>query len=240
MRRLVLSSLALIALSSGGAYAADLAVPAAPVPVASPVAANWTGFYAGIFGGLAASTDALDMAAPGAGTVNANITGNGWLGGGRIGYDYDLGGPVLGAYADFAGANIGAQIDGSEDLGGGATATFNIHDTLQTLGTVQGKAGYAFGDLMAYVHGGFAYGHTETGFSESISGGPSVSGSTSQNRTGWTIGAGLAYQLPNNIEISTEYGYYDLGTASVANVAGVPINDRLTFNTATVGLNYRF
>jgi outer membrane immunogenic protein len=133
-------------------FAADLPQTVI-VPVSSASAAHdWTGFYAGVFGGIAASQHDFSAWAGGS-SVDIGFTGNGALAGVQVGYHYDLGDFVIGASADLAATNIRAEIGGSF-----VGNTFDIKSQLNYLGTVQARAGAKWDNALAYVHGGLAYG----------------------------------------------------------------------------------
>ena len=81
-------------------------------------------------------------------------------------------------------------------------------------------------------------------------------GNSSNNQTGWTVGAGLEFPLIQHVTINVEYLYLDLGTVntnnSIQNSAGgfgIPANSLTsTFGTSAtlranffkIGLNYKF
>ena len=74
-----------------------------------------------------------------------------------------------------------------------------------------------FDRLLIYVTGGGAWARDE--FSYTI---PAVgSASTKQNRTGWTVGAGVEYGLSPNWSIAAQYNYIDLGDKDVT--FGAPV-----------------
>jgi outer membrane immunogenic protein len=91
-------------------------------------------------------------------------------------------------------------------------------------------AGYlALPSLLAYVTAGLAYGgaSSNTTFTEQVTGAcacgasPSVAGSTSAPRAGWTAGAGLEYMFAPNWTVKAEYLYYDLGSVTYTNPLSV-------------------
>jgi outer membrane immunogenic protein len=103
------------------ASAADLSVRApvmkAPPPV--PVAVfNWTGFYVGAHVG--GGWGDKDWVAVGVGPLGSHDI-DGFLGGGQIGFNYQVGAWVLGAEVDFSWADL----DGSfvDTIFGGNNAT---------------------------------------------------------------------------------------------------------------------
>jgi outer membrane immunogenic protein len=224
--KLVAAAVAALAFSVSGASAADLYVPppAAPAPAAS--VHDWTGAYIGAFAGYGWSTH--EYSAVGLGSLSAN--GNGFEGGVRAGYDYDLGGVVLGAYGDIAAASIEATVP----AGGLGTMT----STVDWIGTVQAKLGAPISDsLLIYAHGGYAYGHA----TQNISAGGGVIASLDESHNGWTVGAGLEYAVSDHLSLTGDYSFYDFGSATIATgLGGLSLDEHITANAITAGLQYKF
>src|SRR5689334_19166501 len=101
MKKFLLASVALVALT-GAASAADLAArPYTKAPMMAPVAQSWTGFY--IFGGAGggiwdADTHTNILGVPA--TIDQRVGGDGWFGTVGIGYDWQVSNWVVGAFAD--------------------------------------------------------------------------------------------------------------------------------------------
>ena len=150
MKKYLLSGVAALGLlAAGAASAADL--PSRKGPVVAPVyvpAFTWTGFYVGANAGWGfGNMDSVGVS--GFGDLD------GFVGGGQIGYNYQLGQIVLGLEADFQGADLkaGPSWAGLGIVGEGKTEWF---------GTVRGRVGYAFDRFLPYLTGGFAYGSVKT------------------------------------------------------------------------------
>lgn len=234
-RSIVLGGIALFAVTSASA-AADLVTPRSVEAPVLPAAADWSGPYAGVLGGLGASnsTFSIDPAGGGPTLATIDVTGNGWIGGVRAGYDFDASGMVLGVMADLSATNVGAAV--SATLGGGG-GTLNASSKLDWVGTVQGKLGLPVSDsLLIYAHGGFAYGHTSQ--TASVSGIGTFTGN--QSRSGWTVGAGLQFALSRNLMLNTEYSYTNLGSAPITTIGGVTLSETFAYHAITAGLSYRF
>src|SRR5215813_8858205 len=70
-------------------------IPVAPVKSSAPVAWNWSGFYLG--GHIGAALNTTDIADPfGAALYGDQVRSPGFIGGGQIGYNYQLGPVVFG------------------------------------------------------------------------------------------------------------------------------------------------
>jgi len=209
-------------LTAQSAFAADLSVAPlykAPPPVATP-AYDWSGFYLGINGG----------GGWGHSTWDANATGirtSGGLVGGTAGYNWQLGSAVLGVEGDIDWAN----------LKGTSTSTLcplGCSTSDSWLGTVRGRAGYAFGGVLPYVTGGLAVGDIRAAT-------PGFAGATNTN-AGWTVGGGVEFALPGNWSAKAEYLHVDLGRFNCGTNCGIAATDNVSMHDDIfrAGINYRF
>ena len=111
--RTFLIALGLTALATS-AIAADLPRKAPAVPPMQAVqAVDWTGFYIGVHSGYSWGRWDGDLTFdPGTGPVQVfdpssrQIDANGWLAGGQIGFNYQLGSFVFGSEADISWTNL--------------------------------------------------------------------------------------------------------------------------------------
>jgi outer membrane immunogenic protein len=227
MKKLLLGTVALVALGAAPALAADLgARPYTKAPVYAPVAPiyNWTGFYiGGHVGGAFFSDDSI------AGGLTSGSTSR-FLGGLQGGYDWQ-----------FAPSWVfGIEAQYSWLTGGTDTITFPVGATnylyserQRGLGSVTGRIGYTWGPALLYAKGGYAF----ADYSESLTNlntGAAVAISNSQS--GYTVGAGLEYMFAQNWSGKVEYQYYDFGKVDL--LPGYSVrNDE---HTVKAGLNYRF
>ncbi|MGL4729122.1 MAG: outer membrane protein [Bosea sp. (in: a-proteobacteria)] len=219
------------AFATGAALAADLpsrsVAPAAPV--FAPPAFTWTGFYVGanagygFGGGGEAKTNGTqgfsNLVPPGIAPGALKVDGEGFIGGGQIGYNYQINRFVLGLEADLqyvdnkkSSGFIGAPILGTQ-------LNTSAESELRYLGTLRARLGYTPLDrLMIYATGGLAYGDVKsTGNVTGVQNAALVwNGSKSDIKFGYTVGAGAEYALTNNWTLKTEYLYYDLGNSNVA------------------------
>jgi len=224
MNRITIALSALLALSAS-ASAADLGwnTAAATSPMYSPASvASWSGFYAGVNGGYTWGTTSTTPAI--AATNNAS---SGWLAGGQVGYNMDMGGLVIGAEADLQWTNLAY----SEPMG--ALGTFESR--VDWLGTARARAGGTFGQVMPYVTLGAAFAR---GTSQVNNGG--VSTFQSASHFGWTAGVGIEAKATDNISVKAEYLYVDLGDQSYAGLPGGPRTIGQKANIIRAGVNYKF
>jgi high affinity Mn2+ porin len=220
-------SLGLLTLAAP-AFAADLPVKA---KAAAQAVYDWTGFYVGGHfgyggGSLGPDTNAL----PEQGLfLPHSVTG--LIGGYQVGYNRELANRVvLGVEAD---ASFTSPLDPSA-FARLPPAPFNT--TLDYIGTVRGRIGYAFGVWMPYVTGGFAWGHTHAEIND---GSGAVIG---HYQPGWTAGLGLEFAVSGNWSAKLEYDHVDLsGQAYDLSGFGLPtVNVTPRIDLAKVGLNYHF
>ncbi|MDE2332077.1 MAG: porin family protein [Bradyrhizobium sp.] len=228
MKKLLLASAALMALSSAAA-AADLA--AAPVYTKAPVinpGVNWNGFYIGAMGGYGWS-DHVRVTVGGIAVTDSTSDINGGFGGGTIGYNWQTGAWVFGLEADAAGADIAFS-----DSGLGAT----FRERIDAFGSVTGRIGYATGAALFYAKGGYAWADNE--MSASLTGIGTVF-SESHLHSGWTLGGGVEYMFTHNWSGKLEYMYADYDSETyVAGLIPGGIGFGTAVHTVKAGINYHF
>ena len=219
MRKILLSTVALAALT-GSALAADLpSRKAAPAYIAPVSAFSWTGFYVGIEGGADFINNSVTVPAAGIHTSNNRTAG---LLGGVVGYNFELPNRFV----------LGLEGDAGGVLGGKHTnTTFGYYNDSSYFADIRGRVGYAVAErALLYVAGGVAFGDVKTG----------VPGfSHTDDRVGYTIGAGLDYAFTNNLIGRVEYRYTDLGRTTINSIVtgGRTYQDS---NAVLVGLLYKF
>lgn len=227
----LIASAALGALALGApAQAADLPLKAAALKTVY----DWTGFYVGGHFGYG-------DASFGPGTNPLPLQGvffphspTGLIGGFQVGYNRQLSNHlVFGIEAD---ATFTSPLDQP------ALALTPFNTTLGYVGTVRGRIGYAFGRLMPYVTGGFAWGHAHVNINNDPPNTSSIISSVGQYQLGWTAGLGLEFAVSGDWSAKLEYDYVDLSRRmydlSGFGLPGVNVEPRVHF--AKLGLNYRF
>lgn len=218
-------------------WAADLYTPSpqsySPVYAAAS-AFTWSGFYVGLQGGYGwgdATTNEYTL--PGH-TLNdgpLNYDADGFFGGVHAGVNFQAGSIVYGAEADIEYADI----SGSYPWGNGDDLT----KTIDWMGSVRGRLGYAFNRLLVYATGGLAYADVE--MSATDADGPDIS--SSEWTAGWTLGGGAEYALTDNVSVRGEYRYSDFGDTELSgNVYGgsfaYPHDNKV--QSVRVGISYKF
>jgi len=272
-------ALSMLSVSSAAAIAADLSLPPRPYAPYAPayyhsaVVYEWTGFYIGLSAGggfglggvnnnvtsafcnivfVGQGCDPGQASSAAAAAVPGGLDKthpSGFIGGGQIGYNYQMGWFVWGVEADFSGADI----SGSNSKTATATsldliaiivntATGTANQKLDWLGTLRGRVGFVpFTPLLVYATGGLAYGHvsTDTTLSDTVTvTGPTgvcpcsatSTASTSSTQFGWTAGGGFEWMFAPHWSFKAEFLYYNLGTVST-NMTLVQLNGGVPFTT---------
>jgi outer membrane immunogenic protein len=119
--------------AAGSADAADLR-PAPYAPIAQSGLYNWSGAYAG-----------LNLGYEWGKVTNSAVNPSGLAGGGQVGYNWQSGQFVFGGETDL-------QLSGADDT----FAPFKFSNPW--FGTLRGRAGVAFNNVLLYATLGLAYG----------------------------------------------------------------------------------
>jgi outer membrane immunogenic protein len=216
----------LAAAMAAPSFAADLPRPVYKAPIyVAPF--SWTGFYIGVNGGYAWGHADWN-------NVNTSLSHNvdGALVGGTIGYNLQTGAFVFGLEADLDAT----WIDGSNV--GGAPGTVCSGPTgcsvkNSWLATGRGRIGYAWDRWLPFITGGAAYGDVKMT--------QNSGGFQTEDRLGWTLGAGVEYAFLGAWSAKAEYLYVDLGTATCEPAVCGPSTDvHFKTNMVRLGVNYRF
>jgi outer membrane immunogenic protein len=183
MKKILLSSVALLGLATG-ALAADLPSRRAPAPIIAAVPVfTWTGFYVGVNAGY--GWNANDSIVVNGLRFDLDDEG-GFVGGAQAGYNYQIGSFVVGLEGDIQYADFGGDDRFDFDGDGILDDDFNTSDWF---GTVRARAGVAFDRALIYATGGFAF---------------------ADDANGWTVGGGVEYAFTNNLSAKIEGLYVNL------------------------------
>jgi len=221
-----LSLLSAVGLAASGALAADLpsrATPHAPwtPPTASPLAYNWSGFYAGMHAGYA-----WNSFRRGAGGLIGNPSG--FTAGGQIGFNHQMDSFVVGLEGDLSW-NSGV---GKRAFPGPVTTEGKVN----WAGSIRARAGFAADRALVYATGGYAFGNVKAAvFDTTI---PQVF-SSSTTRHGWTAGGGIEYAFTDKVSARAEYLYSNLGSKTIF-AAPYTTRSGVTRSVLRAGVNYHF
>lgn len=207
MKRLVVGAAVLVAAGwTASAEAADInSGQRAPYTVNQPLNGySWAGPYLGANLGYEW------------GSVNNNpAKPSGFVGGVQAGYNFQNGPWVFGVEGDI-------QAAGADDT----FAPWKFSNPW--FGTLRGRAGYAFSNVLFYGTAGLAFGELRAqtfGWTES------------HTNAGWTIGAGAEVGFAPNWSAKLEYLYIDLSTSQFA-ITGV--SNGYSASVVRAGVNYHF
>ncbi|MDE2330272.1 MAG: porin family protein [Bradyrhizobium sp.] len=259
---------------TASALAADLPARVyTKAPVMVDPGYNWSGFYIGgnIGYSWGRSSDTSTFT-NGAGTTLFTSTGSsdldGVVGGGQIGYNWQIQNWVWGLEADIQGTDEHGNRDFTCPTGvctastlapgfalafliPGSAIPVSMEQKIDWFGTVRGRVGALISPrVLLYATGGLAYGGVNT--NETIA---TITGfSNTDVRVGYTVGAGIEGAIGGNWTAKLEYLYVDLGRTSGSFATTIPAfgpggasgnltsyySSHISDNILRVGLNYRF
>src|SRR3979409_2554276 len=242
MRKLAIAAVTGSALLTGivTANAADMAYKAAPIPMA-PAVFSWTGFYIGAnVGGAGSVNNGGSVSAPlfppfivlpPAVPIPTVIPGqldvlagggrrSGVIGGGQIGYNWQVNQFVLGVEADAVGTGLnGSSASASRTIGPPifavpVTQTVTVDfGHVEWMASFRGRAGFAVNQALFYVPGGAAVAEF-AGSRTTLVNGPGINipaagtyvatNGGSSTRWGWTVGGGIEWAFTQNWSVAGE------------------------------------
>ena len=259
--------------------------PVYKAPVA-PGPYNWTGFYVGGNAGYGWGKADNDVNYASGASFNVGqgpgdpfpafahadpLKLNGANGGGQFGYNWQFAPTwLLGFEADLQANqkkgssqfsdsfSLSDHADNQTILSG--TTVTNQEARISWFGTVRGRLGYVWDNVMLYGTGGLAYGRVGlSGTSASatssvildgnnappVTTAASTSYAASSTNVGWTAGAGIEGAIAGNWTWKAEYLHLDLGSVTVTGKAPTGVTFTAKAGTFTddivrVGVNYRF
>ena len=205
-KTLFAASLTAMAVAAGAAVAADL--PRGPAPYYSAPAMsglyNWSGPYAG-----------LNIGYDWGKVTNTAGEPSGLMGGGQVGYNWQSGQFVFGGETDI-------QLSGADDT----FAPWKFANPW--FGTLRGRAGVAFNNVLLYATLGLVYGELKGTF---------LGLDETKTEVGWAGGVGAEYGFTPNWSAKVEYLYMDLASRSFS-ITGT--DNGLHANLLRLGVNYHF
>jgi len=224
-----------VAMAIAPAFGADM-LPYTKAPV--PTTYDWSGVYFG--GHIGGGWDTTTYADPGAGSIlnnccllisttnnpsaSTNANSSGFLGGGQVGWNYQIGRLVVGADFDWSKTSLNANGAGPTFSAVAAGTPFaNETYSLKTNWTATSTAtiGVARDRWMLFTKAGVAWANNNYGVGVNgiggTFGGPggvpfAFSGTNSNTVTGWTVGIGAKWAFADNWFLNLEYNYLDFGS----------------------------
>jgi outer membrane immunogenic protein len=246
MKKILLSSVALIGLTAG-AMAADLpSRRIAPAPVIPAVPAfTWTGFYVGVQAGYTWGEDDNNITFLGVPFGGTSGDLDGFVGGAHAGFNYQFGSIVVGLEADIEG--VATDNDGVIFTGPGngllAGETLTADGEVDFQGSLRARFGFAFDRALIYATGGFAFVNFSSDFTFNNGAGTVLTQSFEDTEWGWTLGAGIEYAITNNFTARVEYRYTQLDgidNNGAFNTLGFASSSEPEFHTIRAGVSYKF
>lgn len=236
------------------AVAADLPIIA---PVYSTPLYDWNGFYAGVNGGYGGGVfkhpyELIDDGEedPLIASGSADVTAGGFVAGVQAGYNWQFSDNLMiGLEGDIQKSWIDGRV--SLDItpgGGGDTFNLDMGTNLDWFATLRPRIGWVDDRFVVYATGGLAWGQSKSSIFVGTEGDDPLEESITNDRFGWTVGAGIEYALTDSITFKTEYLYTDLGSERIIDTPlgegeGVPnltADSKIAFHTVRAGLNFQF
>jgi outer membrane immunogenic protein len=185
-------------------------------PIVGP--ALWQGVYAGVHGGYGAATATLG--AP----LRADIDLRGAFAGVHLGHNWQVRSWVVGLEGDVA----------KSWADGHSAAGTMISAERDWTASLRGRAGYAFGNTLAYVTGGVAFaGQTIT----SVQGGQSSR--ATERSAGYVYGGGLEWQVKPQVSLRGEVLRYEF-TQRTITLNGVNVPLKMDETVVRAGVSFSF
>jgi outer membrane immunogenic protein len=227
---------ALLGTVSGAAFAADLpSRKEAPVYVAPAPVFSWTGFYVGAeFGGQWGKDTGylVNNFTSNALLSTGSYNTSGVVGGGLIGYNYQIGQFVLGVEGDLTGSSNQGRFTTANGIG-------SVNTQYGFGAGIRGRLGYAFDRTLVYATGGWAYediSHTYNYWA----GGALRNPNSNTGRSGYTVGGGVEYAFNYNWSARLEYRWSDYGKFVQTYDNLVSVQYHPTDNVVMAAIIYRF
>ena len=220
----------------------------------------------GVYGETVATAAGADAFSPGFcdGAANSSVAADGCDGdkgspeaGVRVGYDWQFGGFVVGALAEYSVMDMEDRVTGFSTT----PAYYTFERELDSLAAARARIGYAMGPALIYGTGGYAYGTFDNAFTTSNRANSFTITQDSDDGDGWQAGGGVEYALGRGLTVTGEYLYTSLdvdspvvrvgpGSAPATNPFILPpnttgtdmirSNDKFGAHHVRIGMSYRF
>jgi len=232
--------IAILTMLSASAWAADMPVKAPIIPAPPPF--SWIGFYIGGNLGVAwGHRKVTDLT----GLTFTDRTDSALIGGGQIGFNYQMGNIVLGVEADFDWAMNNHRNNDGVAVANVGTLRVTAND--RWISTVAARFGYAADQWLFYGKAGAGWVGAGNVIVANLNTGVAIAGPGHRSDTGLLLGAGIEYALASNWTLKAEYDFIALNNRPFVVPAGAPflVGDVLTSHSRDVqefkvGFNYLF
>ncbi len=232
---------------AGAAGAADL--PSARTTMAPPAPTfTWSGFYVGLHAGGVFQGGDLTLAptgdTPADAALDPNLGGSSFIGGGLIGYNYQIGAALVGLEGDIGFGNAKSTVMSAKssvplDVW---YADNNLSEHVN--GHIRARVGWTTGPMLFYGAAGVALSNSKidvVGYCP-----PDIYYTNgSHGLAGLSLGAGAEFAMTSNIILRAEYLHDDYGHQSIDVGSGPPNywqnrELKLRTETARLAVSYKF
>jgi outer membrane immunogenic protein len=189
---------------------------------------TWSGFYiGGNIGAAWANSTLTDQLT----TSSYTTDHNGFIGGGQLGFNYQIRNLVLGVEWDFDWTSMGETRSGLF-LGN----AFQAKADTEWITTLSGRVGLTVERWLMYMKIGGGWVHNSASITNLTTG---VSASGSNTDGAWLVGAGVEYALSPNWLLKAEYNYLGLSDRTVS-AFGDTYKFERDVQMLKFGINYKF
>ena len=224
---------AVLAITSTGAFAADL--PMQTPYKSTPVMAvyNWTGIYLGVNGGYATGKQ-NPLGLFSSDFAQFDYTLSGGMFGGTLGAQIQSGHVVMGIEGDIDWTSMTGSGTGPVTKLGVLLGTATVSSKVSVIDTLRTRVGYAWDNLLFYGTFGLALTNDVSNFAQTVgfacNNGTTVACSSLTSwHAGLAAGGGLEYGITPNLSAKLEYIWVGAGSLNT-----------LRENMFRTGLNWRF
>lgn len=224
---------------------------------------NWSGFYVGLsLGGAGSGNVTVKEEGSGGGLApvgaSYNLAGHSWrydlggsfMGGGAVGYNFQVASAVLGLEGEFGYLRLRGSK--SDPRSSDTVASTKIGDWY---GVLAGRLGFVFDRFLPYVKGGMALTNIEGAVIDACNtAGCGLGLARARNdstKPSWAFGGGLEYAFTQNWSVKGEYLYIGLGLRDPLRVSGPGggtaagstwtwKQDIKSIHTGRIGISYKF
>jgi high affinity Mn2+ porin len=229
-RKCLLAGIALGAFGAEApAHAADMKLPL-KAPALTAVY-NWTGPYIGGHTGYGRGSSNAVLSDPLPSAAVTDSIFSGVVGGVQAGHNWHMrSGLLLGVEADLTFPNY---LPSNSIISRLVSPNSDVFHSLDYVGTVRGRLGYAAGHWLLYATGGLAF------VGERFINTPAAGSDEKiiHQRLGWAAGAGVEYAFAPHWTVRLEYLYNQFQRADIRFPQGAQHSSTLDFQSLRIGLN---
>jgi outer membrane immunogenic protein len=211
MRKLLLGSLAALALIAGGAArAAD--IPAAPIVKAPvPPAIDWGGFYFGGHAGYAGSDVRFTFTDDVPNAEDLRFSPSSFMGGIQFGAQWQFDQWIMGVEGTWSGLDMKQTV--ASTVTAGEVHSIKVDETA----TATIRFGAAWQQMLFYAKAGYAAARMNI---HSFDPGFGFAADDTRWRSGWTAGAGIDYMVLPSVVVGAEFDYYNFNIDNTGGLYG--------------------